>query len=163
MADVDFAKWQEAMWTFSTFSASSLVKIAGSGKKHLATYILSLCHSEKHDWSPLTCRQRPERYRLVRLFANESRVEATIWGRSLPTFAQMSHALFLTWILPRKCPLKFSSVVTDFIALLSVFERRSTSGFTLHSASLPSSWRGQQYESALLGSLKRRRVILLHR
>ena len=47
MAACDFAKWQEAMWTFSTFSASSLAKIAGSVKKHLATYKLSLCHSEK--------------------------------------------------------------------------------------------------------------------
>ena len=31
-------------------------------KKHLATYKSSLCHSEKHDWLLLTCRQRPELY-----------------------------------------------------------------------------------------------------
>ena len=148
-------QWQEAMWTFSTFSCSSLVQIAGSGKKHLATYKLSLPF--RKTW--LVASYLPAKTGMVHCLQMKA-VSKWPRGHSLPTFAHMAPALFLPWILSRKCPLKFSSVVTDFIAVLPMFERRSTRGFTLHGALLLSSWQSQQYESALLGSLKRRWGIL---
>ena len=122
-------------------------------KKHLATYKSSLCHSEKHDWLLLTCRQRPELYTVPK------------WK---PFQVNYEGALFRPWHMLFCCP-EFSQekglLSFPWTSLLFyLFERQSTSGFILHSTLLPSSGWGQQYESSLLlSSLKRGWGILLHR
>ena len=90
--------------------------------KVLSLYFYNVypCHSAKQDLSPCIWRHKGTPH------CSHAYEVSKVWPwpslRFLPAFAHMAQALFLPSNFPRKCPRKFSSVVTVEAARFPEFE-----------------------------------------